>query len=177
VLEIDVITQCPRCRRAVDNMMFGVSTHLGPPLVRCPKCATEFRTERREWTHFSKVERARFSLLTVVYLAGCGVTGATVYQLLYCTMFFGSCSGVGVDHLTWSNAGPGGVLFGALVLGTQWHRVRTSQVRATARDPIVVVPTTWDLQLGVQTNFVPSSSFCAFCRCSCFSRTSFFNEP
>jgi hypothetical protein len=153
VFEVDVITLCPRCRRAVDNKMFGVSTRLGPPLVRCAKCATEFRTDRKEWAHFSLRERSQFTLLTVLYLAGCGVTGAFVYQLFYCTMFFGTCSGVGVDHWTCGNAGPGGALFGVLVLATQWHRVRTSQARVTAPAPVVVVPSTWDLQLSVQNKF------------------------
>jgi len=153
VLEVDVLTLCPRCHRAVDNRIFGVSTGLGPPLVRCPKCATEFRTERKEWAQFSNGEVARFALLTVLYFVGCAVTGAAVHQLLYCTMFFGRCNGVGVDHWTLGNAGPGGALFGVLVLATQLHRVRCSHARVAAPAPVVVVPSRWDLQLSVQNKF------------------------
>lgn len=143
----------PALSRAVDSKMFGVSTGLGPPIVRCPKCTTEFGTERKEWAHFSPAERVRFSLLTVLYLAGCAVTGAAVYQLLYCTTFFGRCSGVGVDHWSWGNAGPGGALFGVLVLATQWHRLRTSHARVTAPAPVIEVASTWNLQLSVQNKF------------------------
>lgn len=153
MLEVDVVTLCPQCHRAIDNKMFGVSTRLGPPLVRCPKCRTQFRTDRREWAELSRAERVRFFLLTTLYLGGCGVTGAFAYQGLYCTIFFGKCSGVGVDYWTWVSAAPGGALFGILVLLTQWHRVRTSQARMAAPAPVVVVPRAWDLQLGLQNKF------------------------
>ena len=37
MIKIDVLTLCPGCGRAADSKIFGVSTQLGPELVRCPK--------------------------------------------------------------------------------------------------------------------------------------------
>ncbi len=151
MIEIDVLTLCPGCGRAADSKIFGVSTQLGPELVRCPNCETEFRTGRKEWRRFAARDKWRFALLTVLYAAGCGATGAFVYQMFYCTLQ--ECSGVGVDHWTMWNAAPGALFFSILVGLTQWRRVHTSLARSAAPVQVAILATTWDLQLSVQNKF------------------------
>jgi hypothetical protein len=123
--------RCPRCQRSIDTY-FGLTTALGPATVRCAGCRAVVGTGRAEWPSFSKEQKVRYVVLSLlgvcVYgcIGGIGVRGAVHF----------TDAGPFQEQMTLD--GPGlraGIMAWALaVVALQWVRVRLS-LRRAARSP------------------------------------------
>lgn len=68
--------RCPRCRRGFDTRVYGISSGLGPPAIRCRSCDAVVATDRIEWRDMSLLRRVRYVLLSLVYMVFLGYLGA-----------------------------------------------------------------------------------------------------
>ncbi len=59
--------KCPMCTMLLDMNIMSVKSLLGPPAVRCPKCATTVAIERMEWRQMDGRARSWFVGVSVLY--------------------------------------------------------------------------------------------------------------
>ncbi|MFT3883246.1 MAG: hypothetical protein QM703_26785 [Gemmatales bacterium] len=73
---------CPHCRAFCGiNLLFGMSSGIGPTVYQCSNCRKDFTTDRREWSEmqpwFNREDagKLRYLFVSLVYLFLIGILG------------------------------------------------------------------------------------------------------
>lgn len=143
--------RCPHCG-SEEGAEGPVHSGLGPSWLACRKCGGAYRSRRLEWAEFNGWGRARYVLLSVVYvlfLAYLGsVSGGTAYQFIRRGRFEFQVSDVLPGVLT------GAATWAAFTAAIQLRRVRRSIARTRQVNRQPFRPTWWDLDTGLAGKFL-----------------------
>src|SRR5262249_45274494 len=118
---------CPFCLRLVETSLIGLSTLLGPSLLRCRKCDRLFTSHRSEWRDRGSAGRTWYVALSIVHVV---LGAAASFVITWC-----ACA-IARAPLDWPPAAAA-AFWGTAVAALQITRVvrslrRTSRVEREA---------------------------------------------
>jgi len=139
--------RCRQCTSAVDVSLFGLSTFLGPPIVRCHWCGYPVETERLEWQQFPRRAKVWFLGVSLLYVILGGLLGGLSFDVSY------ELARTGEFPASWRFGAPsfmaGCVFWAALVVAIQVYRIRCSSVRSREQVAKPLRGSFFSVQLGL----------------------------
>ncbi len=138
---------CPHCRTHVDMRLFGITSMLGQPDVKCRKCKAVFESGRYEWVDLYVNHKVFYVIVSAVYAAFAGFLGGFMTMLWY---------NYGVHGREQFPPSPdaafyvGAVIWAVGVLGLQAWRVCRSVRRTSCNAESVPETSFWNLDSDLQ---------------------------
>jgi hypothetical protein len=130
-MPVIVFRHCPRCRAVVDNRIEFFNSGLGAPLYVCRKCERVYASGRQEWVFMSAARKARYSAVSVLYMAGIltygGILGLVLGFAWKDPLFHGHDRRLNKTDL--ANVIAGAVISALVILVIQALRVTASALR------------------------------------------------
>ena len=157
-----LIVKCPKCNSGVDYHLVGISSFIGPSVVRCSNCETEVTIGRMEWRELSPELKRWFFGVSILYV--------------FVVAFLGGASCQATDRIVrgadwkeyWNFAAPsfwiGTLAWGAVVAILQLYRIvrslkRTKELRTEPIDDFFNLQVGMQFKLGAVLLVIPLIAF------------------
>ena len=151
-------SSCPTCGKSIDTRMYGLSSGLGPPMLRCGGCAQLIKTTRREVAQMGPLRVVWLLLASGILVLGGGLMGGLSMAI---TRSFW-IPGTWPDKLSFDHFFQDGLIWGSLMIALQVYRVIRSLLRS-GDEPFPA--SYWNLQIDMQgkmavlLTFIPVGSW------------------
>lgn len=138
-----VSSECPKCGADIDTRLYGLSSGLGPPTIRCGKCGQLIETRRRELSQMGPLGWLWLLLSSAIFAVGGGMLGGMSMAITRSFWVPGNWP----DKLDFSKFFQDILIWGGAMLAIQIYR----GICSLLRKPGEPFPGTyWNLQLDIQ---------------------------